>query len=132
MRKLLSAVALAALFGLTACGAGQPLSRPEDQAATLTGGYAAAKAAFVVYAMLPDCGTAGAGAICKDPAVVDQVTKAEAVADVAVAKAAAAIIAAKDASAAQLALQSGLDAIAIFEQALKTYGVQATTGPKSG
>jgi hypothetical protein len=127
MKRYALAVALAmasistAACTLTTAGGSTPatsigamVSTPQGQAALLGAGYAGLKATFAIYAASP----------IADQAVVAAVNKAITVADVAIPKAQADIVAASTQDGLTTALKAGQDALAVFEQALITYGVK--------
>lgn len=128
MRKMLIAAAFAcAMPLLAACvttqeGQGPP--SPEAKVEQLDAMWTLAKTGAVAY--VATCRIKPSASMCST-AVVDQVTKAIAVGEVGVDQARAAILAAgSDRSSLSKAVALGVSAIAVFQQAVLTYGVESS------
>ena len=122
MRKIVFlSTAIAVALCLTACGAQTP-DVQQQRLTTLTASYGLLTALTDAYAALPVCQDQGPP-VCSQAAVVAQITKARQVANVAIAEAKA-VLAASDSGKYAEALTAAFAAIAIYEQALQTYGVK--------
>lgn len=123
-KRLIMAAALAAISVSTVGCAGSDIpSTPQAKVETLDVTWSLTKAATVAY--IATCRLKPDAAICS-VAVVDQASKALEVAEVGVAEARRSILAAGgDQSKLSKAVAYGLSAIALFQQAMLTYGVSS-------
>lgn len=127
MRKMLMVAAIAAVGLLSVAGCatpeGQAPPTPESRVEQLDAMWTLAKAGSLAY--VATCRIKPDASICST-AVVDQVTKAMAVGEVGVDQARAAILASgSDRSRLSKAVALGVSAIAVFQQAVLTYGVES-------